>query len=484
MLSQPPPPEDAAPFGGIKIFLHVRTSNDMGDKTKHDAKKAIKKLGGSLTVNLEDARFVVFHNGSEALLQNALAKGKPVLKPQFLVDCKNANAFVSIEREHFVNPDHFNASFNDSVRGEASRKRARGPESSKPYLDDGDGETTVATPQHVASPLPNTQTLSDVLDVIVRPPQQNVKSNSSSNTGDKRNVNVTSEPNVVIQPTMRPDVIPEKPMQQPDELRPIRIKPERVTITGPEEEKGFLRDIIVGFGVEFELKVFGRVKKPTHYVVLSDAITPKILLARITGAPMLTREWVTDSLTFGGFVEPLPRHYHPLFIEPVTRSASNASPPKSKVVRDLERHRLELSGVAAKRGSFYATLLASKTFYLLGTSENPTNEVYAELLRLMGASIARSFPSEHELTAVIEVDGGLARNTKLQQHQRDQLRANTLVSTAWIVETASTGVVAPFEPFSVLPDAASQSLKALLGGLTPLAKTKQGPSSAAKVHSR
>jgi hypothetical protein len=482
MLSQAP--QDEAPFSGIKIFLHVRTTNDMADKTKHDAKKAIKKLGGSLTVNLDDAKFVVFHNGSEALLQNALAKGKPVLTPQFLLDCKKANKMLGFQRDHLVS--HHESIDTDLVcrdaNDETSRKRQRDADSSRPYLLDNDDEPAVASAAsspRVQSPPPNTQALSDALDNIVCLPNAKVAANS---------------PSEMNQSILRSESAKQSEKQikntgqavQSEALRAMRIKPERITITGPEEEKGFLRDIIVGFGAEFELKVFGRVKKPTHYIVLSDAITPKILLARITGAPMLTREWVTDSLVFGGFVEPLPRHYHPLFVEP-TRSLSEsggASPPKSKVARDLERHRLELSGVAARRGSFYAHLLASKTFYLLGTSENPTNEVYAELLRLMGASIARTLQTDAEVTAVIEVDGGLARNTMLSQSQRDQLRTRTIVSTAWIVETASTGTAAPFEPFSVLPDAAPQSLKALLGGLTPLAKTKQGPSTAAKVQLR
>lgn len=480
-----------APFANVKIFLHVRATNDAAHRAKHDAKKAIKKLGGSLTLSLDHANLVVFENGSDALLQNATAMGKVVVTVDYLRECKVSNARLTVRPEHLVKVGGSPSAVLLADFVPASAVDGVGHKGVKPYLFDVEEEELPSnsiiksSPRHGGVAEISTQALDENVTALLgtapsipkprtRPcaaaaPGKRERSETSVEMKDDSDALNTLAP----QPTSTAA------------LKPIAIKPERISITGPEDEKGMLADIIEALGAEFVLKVFGRVKKPTHYVVLSDAITPKILLARITGAPMLTREWITDSLQYGSFVEPLPQHFHPLYVAPSCMPCASGAPVEAKsrrsvVVDKLERHRKELSGVCKVP---QAVLLEGMSFFLLGRSENPTNDVYAELLRLMGAHVARSLRDE-SLTAVIEVDGGVMRNSGLlSAAEKNVLQSTRLVSTAWIVETASTCRVVPLQSHAVALHSAADELSPLIVGvpmLTPLAKTKRGPCSAVK----
>ncbi|KAF5224623.1 hypothetical protein ECC02_002262 [Trypanosoma cruzi] len=77
------------PFTNVKVLLHVReiVFGDGGDRTKHYAKKALRKLGASLTLSECTADLIVFHCGSESLLENATAHGKTIVTPAYLQEC-------------------------------------------------------------------------------------------------------------------------------------------------------------------------------------------------------------------------------------------------------------------------------------------------------------------------------------------------------------------------------------------------------------
>ncbi|KAF8282478.1 hypothetical protein TcBrA4_0082770 [Trypanosoma cruzi] len=77
------------PFTNVKVLLHVRESifGDDGDRTKHYAKKALRKLGATLTLSEGTADLIVFHCGSESLLENATAHGKTIVTPAYLQEC-------------------------------------------------------------------------------------------------------------------------------------------------------------------------------------------------------------------------------------------------------------------------------------------------------------------------------------------------------------------------------------------------------------
>ena len=81
-------------LAGCKVYLHVRPTND-DDQTKHDAKKAMKKLSAVICLSLQDADIVVFHNGSETVLQNARALSIPCVTPTWLQECKRTKSRLS-----------------------------------------------------------------------------------------------------------------------------------------------------------------------------------------------------------------------------------------------------------------------------------------------------------------------------------------------------------------------------------------------------
>ncbi|RNF06183.1 hypothetical protein TraAM80_04074 [Trypanosoma rangeli] len=89
----------AAPFGGVRVFLHIRenTIGAGGSRMKHYAKKALRKLGATLTLSENTADLIVFHCGNESLLENAIAHGKIIVAPAYLQECAKCMERLSTE---------------------------------------------------------------------------------------------------------------------------------------------------------------------------------------------------------------------------------------------------------------------------------------------------------------------------------------------------------------------------------------------------
>ena len=609
-----PSPAGEEVLRGLKIYLSVRDFTG-DERLKHVAKKLIKKLGARLTLSLQDADVVVFSNGSDALFQNATAIGKPVVRVEWLAECKTAKSRLSfapfhvlgnvISKSGLLQPVSILSKVKNASSSpiSAAAPQAAGPMSVKrPYLMDDD-DVMPPPPAHRADSLLEpiaTQQLSDNLDAILRgagkcvelatvtketkptlpalkaqakavtsqtsssssscsssastssssssrsstsqpvrrrrrlrggnnkssekpnridtmtspgghreevpltftmdnlrpalqsrrgvPPassasrlvdvpkvvddatsvtqaiarptaplaasnamdvgknkkRQRVETRRKSETAEQ----VTTEP-VVIQPATTSTTPPRQKRTRPRKAAEAPIgnllnpQPARIAMSGQDrDQKSVLRSIVENMNVEVPTVLFGRVKKPTHLVVVGSDICLPVLLSKALRIPILSPSWVYDSLSAGGFVVPTDEHIHPVFghyppiIDDNSNDKAGESPaqranadalaePKSneKVHRKwteatrLEQHRLEVSGPVDKSRLDNTHVLRGMTFVLLGQGESLTNTHAQELVSLLGGSIHRYLIGSSgkglapgEVDAIIEMDGGLEYN--------------------------------------------------------------------------
>ena len=287
-----------------------------------------------------------------------------------------------------------------------------------------------------------------------------------------------------------------------------------VTLSGPDSEKGLLRDIVVQLGGQCVTKVFGRVPKPTHVIVNGTEVSAKILLARALGIPLLNRSWVDDIVSASRFIVPQRQHFHEYHLQGSQYEglhdctiSSESHVARKRIHTSLNAHRAELIGTPKTP---LASLLKDTWIYFVGESESPSNEQYEELVKLIGGEIARTLL---KADVMIELDAG-ATLSKMTTDERRMVSEKSLVSGKWLIDSIMLGKRQPLADYELRHETlvhghqatpmrthvlevasrssytpphqrsggndSSSNSKTPIGGLNPLAKTTQGPSSAIK----
>jgi hypothetical protein len=301
----------------------------------------------------------------------------------------------------------------------------------------------------------------------------------------------------------------------------LRPPPQRIVISGQDrDQKSVLRAIVESLGVEVPQQLFGRVRKPTHLVVVGEDVCLPLLLCKALGIPILNPSWIYESLSAGAFIVPSQEHLHSVYGHyPEIAGDDNSceglpAPPKD--LKALHDHLEDFRRATRDEYSPYthrtSHILSGMTFVLLGQGTTVTTTHVAELVDLLGGSIQRYSPSsgmifkpDGRITAVLEMDGGLEFNRIMfaserpikAQRERDSLESliaacgRRVVIIRWLVDTILSSTVMPFDFRYVVanleaPAVASHGLPATPArhSLSAAAKPSCGAATAIKQPSR
>ncbi|RNF24906.1 uncharacterized protein Tco025E_02421 [Trypanosoma conorhini] len=462
-----------APFAGVRVFLHIRegTSGAGEDRTKHYAKKALRRLGAALTLSEATADLIVFHCGNESFLENATARGKTVVTPAYLQEC--AKCMERLSAEAFLvhgRLGHAEGRGDAAVAGsgeaaaaaeeeEGEPPRAELPPkttstglSTVPYLDDDDDDARGrrTTARRAVAPAAKGRDPSDEGAVASASSATAKRSRGSSTDGappvgrrkraccalggtsDEHSTGAPRKgthmaPNRKVAPAANggatePTASPTDSRRGVSHLRRPTTPPQlRIAVAGEDEgDIQFLCDVVEQLGGVCLSRVFGRVRKPTHLVLGGRGeLTPMVLLAKALGIPVLTPQWLYDAISLGEFPEVLPAHLHPIYSASVRPTDSRGGGKKEQeedkyggTPTHLPRREpsIEDSLVGMFEqdvGPNYKPIFLGMVFAFVSHSPLVHADQFMELVRTLGGFVTRSALSLN-LSVLVDLGYGTA----------------------------------------------------------------------------
>ncbi|AAZ10201.1 uncharacterized protein TEOVI_000540400 [Trypanosoma equiperdum] len=194
-----------------------------------------------------------------------------------------------------------------------------------------------------------------------------------------------------------------------------RRYPHRIFVSCHDEEmERVLNDVVCHIGASAVDYLFGRVEKPTHFVTEPDSeLTPAVLLARALGIPVLTTQWLQDTITQGKFPEDLENYEHPVFGKrsapiqgpsPGTDGTTTLSQPRTALATNLSTNSATRC-FESDTGCYYNPFLFGVTVFFVSSPHSPLTEFFAEIVRVLGGTVTR-LPTCRKLSVIVNLSYG------------------------------------------------------------------------------